>query len=79
MTSLTINLDSATLERAQAVIDRRGETISDAICSWLQSIADEADEIPNAQTIAAINELECGKGYSADSVSELMRQLHADN
>ena len=35
--------------------------------------------VPNAETIAAIEELERGGGKSFDSIEELMAELNADD
>ena len=35
-------------------------------------------DVPNAETIAAIEELECGGGKTFDSIEELMADLNAD-
>ena len=37
-----------------------------------------AGHIPNAETIAAIKELESGEGESCDSIEELIARLNAD-
>jgi hypothetical protein len=39
----------------------------------------ESFHIPNAETIAAIEELESGKGKSSNSIEDLMAELNADD
>ena len=38
-----------------------------------------SSHIPNAETIAAMEELRAGRGYKANSVEELMAALHDDD
>ena len=75
-------IDSATKERAAAALEGMGLSISDAIRMLLMRIADERCLpfeviVPNAETRAAIVELESGKGKRFDSVDALMADLNA--
>jgi DNA-damage-inducible protein J len=61
-----------------------GLSVSDAIRLLLIRVADERClpfevKAPNATTRRAIAELEAGKGYSANSVAEMMAELNADD
>ena len=38
-----------------------------------------SSHIPNAETIAAMEELRAGKGHTAHSIEELMASLHDEN
>ena len=75
-------IDTATKVRAAAALEVMGLSISDAIQMLLMRIADERCLpfeviVPNAETRAAIVELESGKGKRFDSVDTLMADLNA--
>ena len=75
-------IDTATKERAAEALDSIGLSISDAIHMLMVRIADERRlpfevTVPNAETRAAIVELESGKGKRFDSVDALMADLNA--
>ena len=55
------------------------ETILVGEASHLYNLLFEGGNIPNAETIAAIEELEKGGGKSFGSVEELMAELNADD
>ena len=71
-------------QEAGRVLAEMGLTVSDAIRLMLMRVAADkalpfAVRVPNAETIAAIEELERGEGFKANSVEELMADLHADD
>jgi DNA-damage-inducible protein J len=73
-------IDHATKERASAALADMGLTVSDAIRLLMLRIADERRlpfevKVPNAETRAAIAELDAGKGKKFDSVEALMADL----
>ena len=77
-------IDTATKERAASALAAMGISVSDAIRLLLIRVANEkrlpfAVKVPNAATRRAIEELEAGKGYSANSVEEFMAALNADD
>ncbi len=47
--------------------------------SFLQYREDGKEHIPNAETIAAIEELRAGKGKKFSSIEALMRDLHDES
>jgi hypothetical protein len=49
------------------------------ICAESEREEEDAGHTPNAETIAAIEELEAGGGKSFDSVEELMVELNCDD
>ena len=76
-------IDTATKERAIEALADMGLSVSDAIRLLLIRVANERRlpfkvKAPNAATRRAIAELEAGKGYSANSVQEMMAMLNAD-
>jgi DNA-damage-inducible protein J len=61
-----------------------GRTISDAIRLLLVRVGGERTlpfevKVPNAETVAAMQELERGEGVRFGSVAELMTELNADD
>jgi DNA-damage-inducible protein J len=77
-------IDAKVKEKAAKVLAEMGLSISDAIRLLLVRVAAEETlpfEVrkPNAETRAAIAELEGGGGKSFDSVAELMADLNAEN
>lgn len=77
-------IDKVTKDRAAGALADMGLSISDAIRLLLIRVADERRlpfevKAPNATTRLAIAELEAGKGYSANSVAEMMAALNADD
>jgi len=83
MTADTIvraRIDQATKERASAALATMGLSISDAIRLLMLRIADEKRlpfdvQIPNAQSVAAMNELIRGKGKRFASKEALFDEL----
>ncbi len=71
-------------EKAAKVLADMGLSISDAIRLLLMRVAAEKAlpfevKVPNAETAAAMAELERGEGTRFDSVAELMADLNADD
>ncbi|MDR1241996.1 MAG: type II toxin-antitoxin system RelB/DinJ family antitoxin [Deltaproteobacteria bacterium] len=77
-------IDNAVKEEAAAVLATIGLTVSDAVRLLLMRIAhDKAMPfnplIPNAETIAAIEEARAGNLPRANSIKELFEELNADD
>lgn len=75
-------IDGRTKDRASDVLGKMGLTISDAIRLMLVRVAVEKAlpfdvKVPNAETEAAMRELEGGKGRSFATVGDLMADLNA--
>ncbi|MBV9376354.1 MAG: type II toxin-antitoxin system RelB/DinJ family antitoxin [Alphaproteobacteria bacterium] len=87
MTSDTVvraRIDGQVKERAAKVLADMGLSVSDAIRLLLVRVAAERAlpfeiKVPNAETRAAIAELEQGAGKSFDKVAELMTELNAED
>jgi DNA-damage-inducible protein J len=87
MTSDTIvraRIDGQVKERAAKVLADMGLSVSDAIRLLLVRVAAERAlpfeiKVPNAETRAAIAELERGEGKSFDGVAELVADLNAED
>ena len=83
-TYVRARIDEATKREAAAALERMGLSVSDAIRLLLRRVADEHRLpfdvlVPNAETRAAIAELDAGQGKRFDSVEELLKDLHADD
>lgn len=72
-------------QQAEAVFDAIGLSMGDAIRLFLQQSVNVGGlpfqpsvKQPNAETLAAINELESGKGKRFATVDELFADLEAD-
>ncbi|WCL53491.1 type II toxin-antitoxin system RelB/DinJ family antitoxin [Gimibacter soli] len=70
-------------DRATAALNAMGLSVSDAIRLMLRRVADEQKipfsiEVPNAETRAAIDELDAGKGTFVSSVDELWAEVDKD-
>ena len=75
-------IDGRVKAEATDVLDQMGLTVSDAIRLMLTRVASEKAlpfeiKLPNAETLAAIEELEGGNARSFDTVAELMADLNA--
>ncbi len=75
-------VDPYVKERAASALADMGMSISEAIRLLLVRIADERRlpfevKAPNPETLRAIDELEAGKGFRCDSVTEMMTVLDA--
>ena len=81
--SATASIDRQTWDKVQAVLECHYLTISDVLYLLMQNIADEDDLrfsciTSNAETIAAMRELENGSLPTFDSVAELMADLNSN-
>ncbi|WP_175971877.1 type II toxin-antitoxin system RelB/DinJ family antitoxin [Burkholderia sp. BCC0322] len=77
-TYVRARIDADTKREAAAALERMGLSVSDAIRLLMRRVADEHRLpfdvlVPNAETRAAIAELDAGQG------KELMKDLHADD
>ncbi|WP_442909765.1 type II toxin-antitoxin system RelB/DinJ family antitoxin [Hyphomicrobium sp.] len=82
-TTVRARIDGAVKEEAAHVLDAMGLTVSDAIRIMLMRVAAEKAlpfelKVPNAETRAAMAELEAGKGKRG-TVEELWADLNADD
>jgi len=81
-TVVRARIDGETKAKASAALQAMGLSVSDALRILLRRVAaDQAFplelKVPNAESRAAIDELESGLGQRAASIEELMEQLHA--
>jgi DNA-damage-inducible protein J len=77
-------IDSEVKEEAAAVLKEIGLTVSDAVRLLLTKVAREKrlpfePFIPNAETIASMEEAERGGLRSVNTVEELFRELDAED
>ena len=77
-------IDEKTKRKASRALKKIGLSVSDAIRLMMMRIAEEKTlpfglHVPNAETIAAIKELEAGGGRRFGSIEELMADLNADD
>ena len=83
-TVVRARIDGRVKEKAAKVLADMGLSVSDAIRLLLVRVAVEKAlpfevKVPNAETRAAMAELERGAGRSFDSVAELMADLNAED
>jgi len=83
-TFVRARIDHETKIRASAALQAMGLSVSDALRILLRRVAaDQAFplelKVPNAETRAAIEELEAGQGQRFASIEALMADLHADD
>jgi DNA-damage-inducible protein J len=83
-TVVRARIDGQVKERAAKVLADMGLSVSDAIRLLLVRVAAEKAlpfdiKVPNAETRAAIAELEEGAGKSLNSVTELISELNAED
>ena len=83
-TVVRARIDGRVKERAAKVLSEMGLSVSDAIRLLLVRIATEKAlpfdvKAPNADTDAAMTELEQGKGARFDTVADLMADLNAED
>ena len=81
-TVVRARIDAQVKEKAAKVLAGIGLSVSDAIQLLLVRVAAEEGlpfeiEVPNAETRAAMAELEKGGGKAFDSVAELITDLNA--
>ena len=77
-------IDEKTKRQATKALADMGLSVSDAIRMMLIRVAAEEAmpfdvKVPNAETLAAMEELKRGEGKSFDSVEALMADLNADD
>lgn len=77
-------IDTSTKERAADALADMGLSLSDAIRLLLVRVADERRlpfevKVPNKATRLAIAGLESGGGHQANSVTDFMAALNADD
>lgn len=77
-------IDGQVKEKAATVLAEMGLSVSDAIRMLLVRVAAEKAlpfeaRVPNAATVAAMEELERGGGKSFATVEELMADLNAND
>jgi DNA-damage-inducible protein J len=72
-------------EQAEVIFEAIGLSMGDAIRIFLQQAVNSGGlpftpmaKLPNAETIAAMNELDRGEGTRAKNVQELFAQLEAE-
>ncbi len=83
-TVVRARIDGQVKKKAAKVLADMGLSVSDAIRLLLVRVAAENAlpfeiKVPNAETRAAMAELEQGAGASFDSVAELMADLNAED
>jgi DNA-damage-inducible protein J len=83
-TVVRARIDGHVKEEATSVLDKMGLSVSDAIRMLLIRVAREKAlpfevRIPNAETVAAMEEARQGKGNKFKTVAELMKDLNADD
>jgi DNA-damage-inducible protein J len=83
-TVVRARIDGQVKEKAAKVLADMGLSVSDAIRLLLVRVAAERAlpfeiKVPNAETRAAMAELEKGVGKSCDTVAELMADLNAED
>jgi len=83
-TFVRARIDSETKSKASAALQSMGLSVSDALRILLRRVAADQTfplelKVPNAETRAAMAELESGRGHRAVSLEALMDDLHADD
>jgi DNA-damage-inducible protein J len=79
-----VRIDEHTKEQAAAVLADIGLTVSDAVRLMMTRIAQDGalpfdPLIPNAETIAAMEEARAGNLVHVGTIEELMADLNADD
>ena len=83
-TIFTAEVDAETMAQAAAVLAKDGDTLPGLVHQMMHYIVDtgQAPDLdcyePNAETLAAIAELDNGDGVAFDSIAELMADLNSD-
>jgi DNA-damage-inducible protein J len=83
-TVVRARIDGQIKEEAAHVLDEMGLSVADAIRLLLIRVAREKAlpfevEVPNAETIAAMEEARRGQGMRYKSTADLMKDLNADD
>ena len=79
-TVVSARIDSGTKARASEALQAIGLSVSDAIRLLLLRVADEKRlpfdvQVPNAETVEAMKELDEGKGRRFENAGELLKDL----
>ena len=79
-----VRVDEQVKEKAAATLEAMGLSVSDAVRMLLARVAAEQAlpfdaRAPNVETIAAIQELEAGRGVRCENIEALTADLNADN
>lgn len=79
-TVVSARIDSGTKKRASEALQEMGLSVSDAIRLLLFRVADEKRlpfnvQVPNAETVEAMKELDEGKGRRFENAGELLKDL----
>ena len=82
-TMVHIRIDEQVKAQASEALAAMGLSVSDAVRMMLVRVAAEKAlpfdvRAPNAETVAAMRELDEGRGKRFDSVEDLMADLNAD-
>jgi len=82
--SIQVDVDETLRADAQQVLAAEGLTISDAFSMLLETVVHDRSlpivfRKPNAETLAAMREIESGHLQSASTVEEFMRMMHEDD
>ena len=83
-TMVHIRIDEQVKAQASEALAAMGLSVSDAVRMMLVRVAAEKAlpfdvRAPNAETVAAMRELDEGRGKRFDSVEDLMADLNADD
>lgn len=83
-TMVHVRVDQAVKTQAAATLAAMGLSVSDAVRMLLVRVAAEQAlpfdvRVPNNETIAAIQELEAGRGMRFESIDHLLTDLNADD
>lgn len=83
-TMIHVRVDEAIKAQAAATLAEMGLSVSDAVRMLLVRVVAERAlpfdvRVPNAETAAAIQELEAGQGARLESINDLLADLNADD
>jgi DNA-damage-inducible protein J len=83
-TMVHVRVDEQVKTQAADALAAMGLSVSDAVRLLLTRVAAEKAlpfevRVPNVETVAAMRELEAGRGARFESVEALMADLHADD
>jgi len=83
-TIVRTRIDSEIKKKASLVLNEMGLSVSDAVRLLLARIAERGTlpfemSVPNAETVAAMRELEQGEGKPFDDIAGLMADLDAED
>ena len=83
-TMIHVRVDETVKAQAAATLADIGLSVSDAVRMLLVRVVAERAlpfdvRVPNAETAAAIQELEAGQGARLESINDLLADLNADD